>query len=68
MHIYVVVIAHRFAYIVRLVHTSYHMHLIVPTRTFFADVKLYNPINQFTKGLSRNVIEGASREMGLRPT
>ena len=24
--------------------------------------------NQFTKGLSRNVIESASREMGLRPT
>jgi hypothetical protein len=23
---------------------------------------------QFTKGLSRNVIEGASRELGLRPT
>ena len=24
--------------------------------------------DQFTKGLSRNVIEGASRELGLRPT
>jgi hypothetical protein len=27
-----------------------------------------NLANQFTKGLSRNVIESASREMGLRPT
>jgi hypothetical protein len=27
-----------------------------------------NLIDQFTKGLSRNVIEGASRELGLRPT
>jgi hypothetical protein len=27
-----------------------------------------NLANQFTKGLSRNVIEGASRELGLRPT
>jgi hypothetical protein len=26
-----------------------------------------NLIDQFTKGLSRNVIEGASSEMGLRP-
>jgi hypothetical protein len=27
-----------------------------------------NVADQFTKGLSRNVIEGASRELGLRPT
>ena len=27
-----------------------------------------NLADQFTKGLSRNVIEGALREMGLRPT
>ena len=27
-----------------------------------------NLTDQFTKGLSRNVIESASREMGLRPT
>jgi hypothetical protein len=27
-----------------------------------------NLAHQFTKGLSRNVIEGASRELGLRPT
>ena len=27
-----------------------------------------NLADQFTKGLSRNVIEGASREMGLSPT
>ena len=27
-----------------------------------------NLADQFTKDLSRNVIEGASREMGLRPT
>ena len=27
-----------------------------------------NQVDQFTKGLSRNVIEGASREVGLRPT
>jgi hypothetical protein len=27
-----------------------------------------NLADQFTKGLSRNVIDGASREMGLRPT
>ena len=27
-----------------------------------------NVANQFTKGLSCNVIEGASRELGLRPT
>jgi hypothetical protein len=27
-----------------------------------------NLTNQFTKGLSRNVIEGTSRELGLRPT
>jgi hypothetical protein len=27
-----------------------------------------NLANQFTKGLSRNVIEGVSRELGLRPT
>jgi hypothetical protein len=27
-----------------------------------------NLTDQFTKGLSRNVIEGASRELGLRPT
>ena len=27
-----------------------------------------NLADQFTKGLSRNVIESASREMGLRPT
>ena len=27
-----------------------------------------NLVDQFTKGLSRNVIEGASRELGLRPT
>ena len=27
-----------------------------------------NLADQFTKGLSRNVIEAASREMGLRPT
>jgi hypothetical protein len=27
-----------------------------------------NLADQFTKGLSRNVIEGASRELGLRPT
>jgi hypothetical protein len=27
-----------------------------------------NLANQFTKGLSRNVVEGASRELGLRPT
>jgi hypothetical protein len=26
-----------------------------------------NLTDQFTKGLSRNVIDGASREMGLRP-
>jgi len=26
-----------------------------------------NLADQFTKGLSRNVIEGASRELGLRP-
>jgi hypothetical protein len=26
-----------------------------------------NLIDQFTKGLPRNVIEGASSEMGLRP-
>jgi hypothetical protein len=27
-----------------------------------------NLADQFTKGMSRNVIEGASRELGLRPT
>jgi hypothetical protein len=27
-----------------------------------------NMTDQFTKGLSHNVIEGASRELGLRPT
>jgi hypothetical protein len=27
-----------------------------------------NLVDQFTKGLSHNVIEGASRELGLRPT
>ena len=27
-----------------------------------------NLADQFTKGLSRNVIEGASKELGLRPT
>jgi hypothetical protein len=27
-----------------------------------------NLADQFTKGLSRNVIEGVSRELGLRPT
>ena len=27
-----------------------------------------NLVDQFTKGLSRNMIESASREMGLRPT
>jgi hypothetical protein len=27
-----------------------------------------NLTNQFTKGLSRNVIKGTSRELGLRPT
>jgi hypothetical protein len=27
-----------------------------------------NLADQFTKGLPRNVIEGASRELGLRPT
>ena len=27
-----------------------------------------NLADQFTKGLSRNVIESASREMGMRPT
>jgi hypothetical protein len=27
-----------------------------------------NLADQFTKGLSRNVIEGESRELGLRPT
>ena len=27
-----------------------------------------NLADQFTKGLSRNMIDGASREMGLRPT
>jgi hypothetical protein len=27
-----------------------------------------NLADQFTKGLSHNVIDGASREMGLRPT
>jgi hypothetical protein len=27
-----------------------------------------NLADQFTKGLSRNVIEGALRELGLRPT
>jgi hypothetical protein len=27
-----------------------------------------NLVDQFTKGLSRNVIESASREMGMRPT
>ena len=27
-----------------------------------------NLADQFIKGLSRNVIEGASRELGLRPT
>ena len=27
-----------------------------------------NLADQFTKGLSRNVIDGALREMGLRPT
>ena len=27
-----------------------------------------NLVYQFIKGLSRNVIDGASREMGLRPT
>jgi len=27
-----------------------------------------NLADQFTKGMSRNVIDGASREMGLRPT
>ena len=27
-----------------------------------------NLVDQFTKGLSRNMIEGASRELGLRPT
>jgi hypothetical protein len=27
-----------------------------------------NLVDQFTKGLSRNVIEGASRELGIRPT
>jgi hypothetical protein len=27
-----------------------------------------NLTDQFTKGLSRNVIESASREMGMRPT
>ena len=27
-----------------------------------------NQVDQFTKGLSRNVIEGASRELDLRPT
>jgi len=27
-----------------------------------------NLADQFTKGLSRNVIEGASRELGLIPT
>jgi hypothetical protein len=27
-----------------------------------------NLADQFTKGLSRNVIEGASRELGLRPS
>jgi hypothetical protein len=30
--------------------------------------KSKNLADQFTKGLSRNVIEGASRELGLRPT
>jgi len=29
---------------------------------------LNNLADQFTKGLSRNVIESASREMGMRPT
>jgi hypothetical protein len=28
---------------------------------------LNNLADQFTKGLSRNVIESASREMGMRP-
>jgi hypothetical protein len=27
-----------------------------------------NLADQFTKGLSRNVVEGVSRELGLRPT
>ena len=27
-----------------------------------------NPVDQFTKGLSRNMIDSASSEMGLRPT
>jgi hypothetical protein len=27
-----------------------------------------NLADQFTKGMSRNVIESASREMGMRPT
>jgi hypothetical protein len=27
-----------------------------------------NLADRFTKGLTRNVIEGASRELGLRPT
>jgi hypothetical protein len=27
-----------------------------------------NLVDQFTKGLSRNVIESASTEMGMRPT
>jgi hypothetical protein len=27
-----------------------------------------NLVDQFTKGLARNVIEGAPRELGLRPT
>jgi hypothetical protein len=27
-----------------------------------------NLVDQFTKGLSRNVIESTSREMGMRPT
>jgi 3-deoxy-D-arabino-heptulosonate 7-phosphate (DAHP) synthase len=27
-----------------------------------------NLVDQFTKGLSRNVIDAASKEMGLRPT
>jgi hypothetical protein len=26
-----------------------------------------NPANQFTKGMPHNVIERASREMGMRP-
>ena len=30
--------------------------------------KSKNLADQFTKGLSHNVIDGASREMGLRPT